>query len=100
MTVRPDENTVATTDSQSDEKALLVVLAGAPGAGKATFYESRLKSILPLVLKATSSPLEQGETDDERRRIQKEEQSFVYQDLTVDLKLIDGARKAGYEVSV
>jgi predicted ABC-type ATPase len=100
ITVRLDGNTTATPDSQSDEKALLVVLAGAPGAGKATFYESRLKSIFPLVLKATSSPLEQRETDEERRRIQKEEHSFVYQDLTVDPKLIDGARKAGYEVSV
>jgi predicted ABC-type ATPase len=100
ITARPDENSVAAPDFQSNEKAVLVVLAGAPGAGKTTFYEDRLKSVFPLVLKASSSPLEQAETEHERRRIQKEEHSFVYQDLTVDPKLIDGARKAGYEVSI
>ena len=90
----------SSSDSEAPDKAVLVLLAGAPGAGKTTFYESKLKAVFPTVLKASSSPLEQAETNQERSRLQKEQQSFVYQDVTVDPQIIQDARKAGFEVKV
>jgi len=86
--------------AESAEKAVLVILAGAAGAGKTTFYESKLSSVFPTILRASASPLEQGEIDQERRRLGKEGQSFVYQDVTVDPKIIHDARQAGYEVTI
>jgi predicted kinase len=53
------------------DKPVLIMLCGAPGAGKTTFYESKLKSVFPTMLKASSSPLEQAEIDQERRRLQR-----------------------------
>ena len=87
-------------DSEVPDKPVLVILAGAPGAGKTTFYESKLKAVFPATLKASSSPLEQTETNQERTRLQKEQQCFVYQDVTVDPQIIQDARKAGFEVKV
>jgi adenylate kinase family enzyme len=76
------------------DKPVLIMLCGAPGAGKTTFYESKLKVVFPTMLKASSSPLEQAEIDQERRRLQKEGQSFVYQHVTPDLGVIRDARAA------
>ena len=101
MVAKSEEIDISTTpDSEVPDKAVLVLLAGAPGAGKTTFYESKLKAVFPTVLKASSSPLEQAETNQERSRLQKEQQSFVYQDVTVDPQTIQDARKAGFEVKV
>ena len=77
-----------------------MILAGAPGAGKTTFYESKLKSAFPTILRASSSPLEQTETNRERSRLQKEQESFIYQDVTVDPQILQDVREAGYEVKV
>jgi predicted ABC-type ATPase len=82
------------------DKPVLIMLCGAPGAGKTTFYESKLKSVFPTMLKASSSPLEQAEIDQERRRLQKEGQSFVYQHVTPELGVVRGAQAAGFEVKV
>jgi predicted ABC-type ATPase len=81
-------------------KAVLVILTGAPGAGKTTFYEGQLKSVFSTILRASASPLEQSQTERERRRLIKEEQSLVYQDVTANVKLIDEAHKAAYDVKV
>jgi predicted ABC-type ATPase len=87
-------------DSEAPEKPVLMILAGASGAGKTTFYESKLKSAFPTILRASSSPLAQTETNRERSRLQKEQQSFVYQDVTVDPQILQHARDVGYEVKV
>ena len=101
MVAKSEEIDISTTsDSEVPDKPLLVILAGAPGAGKTTFHESKLKAVFPSALKASSSPLEQAVTDQERSRLQKEQQSFVYQDVTVDPQLIQDARKVGFEVKV
>jgi predicted ABC-type ATPase len=91
---------VKSPDSEAPEKPVFILLAGAPGAGKTTFYESKLKSVFPTILRASSSPLEQTETNRERSRLQKEQQSFVYQDVIVDPRILQDARKAGFEVKV
>ncbi|MBZ5658058.1 MAG: hypothetical protein LAO56_22585 [Acidobacteriia bacterium] len=82
------------------DKPVLIMLCGAPGAGKTTFYESKLKVVFPAILKASSSPLEQAKIDRERRQLQKERQSFVYQHVTPDLGVIRDARAAGLDVKV
>jgi predicted ABC-type ATPase len=86
--------------TEAPESPVLIILAGAPGAGKTTFYESKLKAAFPTILRVSSSPLEQTETSRERSRLQKEQQSFVYQDVTVDAQVLQDARKAGFEVKV
>ena len=44
--------------AQAEVKPALLFLAGAPGAGKTTFYETKLQAAFPTVLKASASPLE------------------------------------------
>lgn len=101
MVAKSEEiDNLSSPDSNVPDKPVLVILAGAPGAGKTTFYESKLKSVFPTILRASSSPLEQTETNHERSRLQKQQESFVYQDVTVDRQIIQDARKAGFEVNV
>lgn len=45
-------------------KPALLFLAGAPGAGKTTFYETKLQAAFPTVLKASTSPLEQARVEE------------------------------------
>jgi len=75
-------------------------LAGAAGAGKTTFYESKLKSVFPFLLKASASPLEQADTNRERTRLLKERESFVYLGTAIDSQIIREARDAGFDVKV
>ena len=82
------------------DRPVLVMLCGAPGAGKTTFYESKLRVVFPTILKASSSPLEQAEIERERKRVQKEKRSFVYRDAIPDIGLIRDARAAGFDVKV
>lgn len=87
--------------SQRHEGSILPVLmflVGASGSGKATFYESHLKTVLPKLLTASASPLEQTTTDQERKYLLKAGKSFVYQSGVFDLDAIRDARTAGYEV--
>lgn len=101
MVAKSEETeTTKAPHSEAAEKPILLILAGAAGAGKTTLYEGKLKSSFSTILRASSSPLEQGETSRERGRLQKEQQSFVYQDVTVDPQVLQGARDAGFEVKV
>src|SRR6266566_5268928 len=79
-------------------RPILLFLVGASGSGKTTVYETHLKVAFPKILKASASPLEQAETDEERKRLLNAGECFVYQDLTFDLQLIREAKSTGYEV--
>ena len=59
-----------------------------------------LRTVFPALLKASTSPLEQAETDRERSRLTKEGHSFVYQDTTIDSQMIREAQEAGFHVKV
>jgi predicted ABC-type ATPase len=74
-----------------------LLLAGASGAGKNTFYDTHLKTVFPDVLKASASPLEQTESDRERKRLLSEGESFVYVSDLFDFEVIRHARAGGYE---
>src|SRR5713101_6779487 len=79
-------------------RPILLLLVGASGSGKRTFYENHLKTAFPKVLKVSASPLEQSETNKERKRLLKIGESFVYQDVVFDPQQIREAKSAGYEV--
>ncbi len=79
-------------------RPILLLLVGASGSGRTTFYETHLKTVFPKILKASTSPLEQAETDLERKRLLKAGGSFVCQDVTFDLRILRKAKSAGYEV--
>lgn len=85
---------------QMSDKPVLIMLCGAPGAGKTTFYESKLKEAFPTILRTSASPLDQAGVDRERRRLQKEGQSFVCQHVIPDLDAVRDARAAGFDVKV
>ena len=82
------------------DRPVLVILCGAPGAGKTTFYDNKLKVVFPTILKASPSPLEQAEVERARKRVQKEKRSFVYRDAIPDIGRIRDARAAGFGVKV
>jgi predicted ABC-type ATPase len=88
------------SETSTAQKPVLIILAGTAGAGKTTFYESKLKTVFPSLLKASSSPMERIDTDRERRRLMKEGHSFVYLDTTVDSRLMREAREADFDVKV
>jgi predicted ABC-type ATPase len=91
---------ISASKNPTAQKPVLILLAGAAGAGKTTFYESQLRTVFPALLKASASPIEQAETDRERSRLMKEGQSFVYQDGTIDFGAIREAQEAGFDVKV
>lgn len=84
----------------AEVKPALLFLAGAPGAGKTTFYETKLQAAFPTVLKSSASPLEQARVDEERGRLLKERRSFVYVSSTVDLDLLRTARSSEFDTKV
>jgi predicted ABC-type ATPase len=84
----------------TETKPALLLLAGAPGSGKTTFYEARLQAAFPALLKSSTSPLEQVRIEEERGRLIKERRSFVYVSSTVDLDLLRSAHAAGFETKV
>ena len=98
--VAKSEREISASENEAPQKPVLIVLAGTAGAGKTTFYESKLKTVFPLLLKASASPMEQAETDKERSRLMKEGQSFVYQEATIDSQMIREARTAGFDVKI
>ena len=91
---------ISTSENQTEQKPVLIILAGSAGAGKTTFYESKLKTVFPTLLKASASPLEQTETNRERARLLKAGQPFVYQDATIDSQIIREAQDSGFDVKV
>jgi predicted ABC-type ATPase len=76
------------------------LLAGAPGAGKTTFYEAKLKTVFPSLVRASSSPLESSAANQERLHLLGNQASFVYQDVVIDTKIMREARKAGFGVKI
>ena len=98
--VAKSEKEISASENEALQKPVLILLAGTAGAGKSTFYESKLKTVFPLLLKASASPMEQAATDKERSRLMKERQSFVYQETTIDSQMIREARAAVFDVKV
>src|SRR6266700_7235817 len=90
---------ISASENPIAPKPVLILLAGAAGAGKTTLYESQLRTVFP-VLKASASPIEQAETDRERSRLTKEGHSFVYQDTTIVSQMIREAQDAGFDLKV
>lgn len=99
MVAKSDKD-FSTSENQTEQKPVLIILAGAAGAGKTTFYESKLKTVFPTLLKASASPLEQTENNRERVRLLKAGQPFVYQDATIDSQIIREAHDSGLNVKV
>jgi predicted ABC-type ATPase len=79
-------------------RPILLLLVGASGSGRTTFYDSHLKTVFPKLLKVSASLLEQAETDEERKRLLKTGESFVYQDVVFDPQLIREAKSTAFEV--
>src|SRR6266487_3229626 len=52
-------------------RPILLLLVGASGSGRTTFYETHLKTAFSTLLKGSASPLEQTEADQERKRLMK-----------------------------
>ena len=84
----------------AEVKPVLLVIAGAPGAGKTSFYETKLQAAFPSVLRASPSPLEQAQVVEQRARLLKENKSFVYVSSLVDLELLRLARTSGFVTKV
>src|SRR5207249_2284551 len=82
------------------ERPLLLFLTGTPGAGKTTFYESKLRENFPILLKSSSSPLEQARVEQQQKDLLKTHQSFVFHSSVVDMDLLDKARSSGFQVKV
>jgi len=99
VVVKPDKD-ISSSENQTEQKPVLIILAGSAGAGKTTFYESKLKTVFPTLLKASTSPLEQAETNRERSRLLKAGQPFVYQDAIIDSQIIREAQDSGFDVKV
>ena len=79
-------------------RPILLLLVGASGSGRTTFYETHLKTAFSTLLKGSASPLEQTEAHQERKRLMKTGESFVYQDVVFDPQLIREAKSVGFEV--
>jgi predicted ABC-type ATPase len=77
--------------SLSEQKPLLVVIAGPMGAGKTTFYDAHLKEAFPYLIPPISH---------QREAALREQRSFAVEDLVVDTELLENARNAGYATKV
>jgi len=75
----------------SEQKPLLVVIAGPMGAGKTTFYDAHLKEAFPTLIPPVPH---------QREAALREQRSFAVEDLVVDTELLENARDAGYATKV
>ena len=75
----------------SEQKPLLVVIAGPLGAGKTTLYDAHLKEAFPALVPPISH---------QREAALREQRSFAVEDLVVDTQLLERARNAGYATKV
>jgi predicted ABC-type ATPase len=75
----------------SEQKPLLVVIAGPMGAGKTTFYDAHLKEAFPALIPPISH---------QREATLRQHRSFAVEDLAVDTELLERARDAGYATKV
>jgi predicted ABC-type ATPase len=82
------------------ERPLLLLVTGADGAGKTTFYESKLRESFPILLKSSSSPIEQAEVERQEKELLKTHKSFVFQTSVVDTDLLVRAESHGFDVRV
>jgi predicted ABC-type ATPase len=93
--MKRSESVAATAD-----RPLILFLTGAHGAGKTTFYESKLRESFPILLKSSSSPLEQAEVERHQKELLKTHKSFVFQTSVVDTDLLVRAESHGFDVKV
>ena len=75
----------------SEQKPLLVVIAGPMGAGKTTFYNAHLKEAFPTLVPPVPH---------QRAATLREHRSFAVEDLVVDTEILENARDAGYSTKV
>ena len=75
----------------SEQKPILIVIAGPMGAGKTTFYDAHLKEAFPTLIPPISHQCEAA---------LREGRSFAVEDLVVDTELLESARDAGYATKV
>ena len=75
----------------SEQKPLLVVIAGPMGGGKTAFYDAHLKEAFPTLIPPISH---------QREAALREQRSFAVEDLVVDTELLESARDAGYATKV
>jgi predicted ABC-type ATPase len=75
----------------TEQKPLLIVIAGPMGAGKTTFYDVHLKEAFPTLIPPISH---------QREAALREQRSFAVEDLVVDTELLENARDAGYATKV
>ena len=94
------EKRVATDGNSTTLRPVLILLAGTAGSGKATFYESELKTAFPSIVSASTSPIEQVKMNKERTRLLEEGHPFVYRDTTIDFQVIREGREAGFDVKL
>lgn len=97
-----EKRDVASSDAgvATAEKPLLLFLIGAPGAGKTTFYEGRLRESFPILLRSSSSPLEQAEVERQQKELLRTHKSFVFQSSVADMNLWEKARSDGFDIKV
>ena len=75
----------------SEQKPLLVVIAGPLGAGKTSFYDAHLKEAFPTLIPPISH---------QREAMLREQRSFAVEDLVVDTELLESARDTGYTTKI
>ena len=75
----------------SEQKPVLIVIAGPMGAGKTTFYDAHLREALPTL----APPILY-----QREAMLCEHRSFAVEDLVVDTEFLENARDAGYSTKV
>jgi predicted ABC-type ATPase len=75
----------------TEQKPLLIVVAGPMGAGKTTFYDLHLKEAFPTLLPPVLHL---------REAVLRERRSFAVEDLIVETELLESARNAGYVTKV
>jgi len=75
----------------SEQKPLLVVIAGPMGAGKTTFYDTHLKEAFPTLIPPIAH---------QREAMLRDRRSFAVEDLMVDTELLESAKAAGYATKV
>jgi len=75
----------------SEQKPLLVAIAGPMGAGKTAFYDAHLREAFPTLIPPISH---------QREAALREQRSFAVEDLVVDTELLENARDAGYATKV
>lgn len=91
-------NSASMPSAITAERPLLLLVTGAAGAGKTTFYESKLRETFPILLKSSPSPLEQPEVERQRKELLNSRTSFAFQSSVVDMGLLKEAGSHGFEV--